>query len=285
MSTSLDLCRSILFVPGSVQKRIDKAAGIAADAIVFDLEDAVAPAEKERAREQVVAALSSSAFASKQVIVRVNGLSTPWFAEDIKAVLATGRGAIMLPKCESAADVKEVQSFLKNSTVALFVIIETAKGVLAASDISEALTTADSICFGHVDFAADMALNEADAQIGIIYHARCQVALAARAFGATPVDNVCLDISDDEAIRKDTLKGLNLGYAGKLCIHPHQVAIVNDVYTPTDEQVAKANAILAAWDDAQRQGQGVFTFQNKMIDLPVIRAQQSILMRYQAAHN
>ena len=285
MKNSLDLCRSVLFVPGSIQKRIDKAASIAADAIVFDLEDAVAPAEKERARELVVAALSSSAFASKQLIVRVNGLSTPWFAEDIEAVLATGRGAIMLPKCESASDVKEAKSFFKNTALPLFVIIETAKGVLAASDISKALTTTDSVCFGHVDFAADMALNEANANTGIIYHARCQVALAARAFGATPVDNVCLDVKDDEAIRNDTLNGLNLGYAGKLCIHPHQVAIVNDVYTPTEQQVEKANAILAAWDDAQRQGQGVFTFQNKMIDLPVIRAQQSILMRYQAAHN
>jgi len=283
MTNSLQLCRSILFVPGAVQKRIDKAASIPADAIVFDLEDAVSPSEKVRARERVIAALESGAFSSKQVIVRVNGISTPWFEEDIKAVIAVGQSAIMLPKCESVDDVVTAKSFFKNADTALFVIIETAKAVLAASAISNELTALDSVCFGHVDFAADMALNEADASEGVIYHSRCQVALAARAFGASPIDNVCLDVSDEKTIRQDSLAGLKLGYAGKLCIHPFQVSIVNDVYTPTLEQVEKAKAILAAWDEAQQQGQGVFTFQNKMIDLPVIRAQQSILMRYQAA--
>lgn len=283
MPDSLQLCRSILFVPGSVQKRIGKAANIPADAIVFDLEDAVSPSEKIAARQRVVVALESGAFSSKQVIVRVNGISTPWFEEDIKAMVAVGHTAIMLPKCESAADIKTAKSFFNNAEIPLFVIIETAKGVLAAPTISSALTALDSVCFGHVDFAADMALNDADANEGVIYHSRCQVALAVRAFDALPIDNVCLDVSDEKTIREDALMGLKLGYAGKLCIHPYQVSIVNDVYTPTLEQVEKAKAILAAWDEAQQQGQGVFVFQNKMIDLPVIRAQQSILMRYQAA--
>lgn len=283
MTNRTPLYRSILFVPGAIQKRIDKAANIPADAIIFDLEDAVSPDEKVRARERVVEALKSPVFKSKQIIVRINGLSTPWFAEDIKAVVAAGHSAVMLPKCESQDDVVAVKQFFNKADIPLFVIIETAKGVLAAAAISKALTAQDSVCFGHVDFAADMALNEADASEGIIYHSRCQVALAARAFAALPIDNVCLDISDERAIREDTLAGLKLGYAGKLCIHPNQVSIVNEVYTPTAEEVDKAKAILAAWEIAQREGHGVFTFQNKMIDLPVIRAQQSILMRYQAA--
>jgi len=283
MTNPTPLYRSILFVPGAFQKRIDKAANIPADAIIFDLEDAVSPDEKVRARERVVEALKSPVFKSKQIIVRINGLSTPWFEEDIKAVVAAGHSAVMLPKCESQDDVVAVKQFFNKADIPLFVIIETAKGVLAAAAISKALTAQDSVCFGHVDFAADMALNEADASEGIIYHSRCQVALAARAFAALPIDNVCLDISDERAIREDTLAGLKLGYAGKLCIHPNQVSIVNEVYTPTAEEVDKAKAILAAWEIAQQEGHGVFTFQNKMIDLPVIRAQQSILMRYQAA--
>lgn len=283
MTNRIQLCRSILFVPGSVQKRIDKAASIPADAIVFDLEDAVSPSEKMAAREQVIDALKLPAFRSKQIIVRVNGIGTPWFEDDIKAIVAAGHSAIMLPKCESAEDVLTTKSFFNSADIPLFVIVETAKGVLEAAAISNALTTQDSVCFGHVDFAADMALNEADASEGIIYHSRCQVALAARAFGALPIDNVCLDVADEEAIRDDTLAGLKLGYAGKLCIHPNQVSIVNEVYTPTLKEVDKAKAILAAWEVAQQEGHGVFTFQNKMIDLPVIRAQQSILMRYQAA--
>lgn len=283
MTNNIQLCRSILFVPGSVQKRIDKAANIPADAIVFDLEDAVSPSEKISARERVVDALKLPEFSSKQIIVRVNGIGTPWFEGDMKAIVGAGGSAIMLPKCESADDVLTTKSFFNSTDIPLFVIIETAKGVLAGPVISNALTEQDSVCFGHVDFAADMALNEADASDGVIYHSRCQVALAARAFGASPIDNVCLDVSDEKMIREDTLAGLKLGYAGKLCIHPNQVSIVNDVYTPTLEEVEKAKAILAAWDVAQQEGHGVFTFQNKMIDLPVIRAQQSILMRYQSA--
>ncbi len=284
MPDRLQLCRSLLFVPGSAQKRIDKAANLPADAIIFDLEDAVAPGEKKTARQRVITALESGAFSSKQVIVRVNGLSTPWFEEDIKAMVAVGQTAIMLPKCESVEDIQTTKSFFNKAEIPLFVIIETAKGVLAASSISNALTTLDSMCFGHVDFAADMALNESDASAGVIYHSRCQIALAARAFGVLPIDNVCLDVSNEQAIREEAILGMKLGYAGKLCIHPAQISIVNEVYTPTLEQVEKATAILAAWDEAQQQGQGVFVYQNKMIDLPVIRAQESILKRFQAAN-
>lgn len=284
MPDRLQLCRSLLFVPGSAQKRIDKAANLPADAIIFDLEDAVAPGEKNTARQRVITALESGAFSSKQVIVRVNGLSTPWFEEDIKAMVAVGQTAIMLPKCESVEDIQTTKSFFNKAEIPLFVIIETAKGVLAASGISNALTTLDSMCFGHVDFAADMALNESDASAGVIYHSRCQIALAARAFGVLPIDNVCLDVSNEQAIREEAILGMKLGYAGKLCIHPAQISIVNEVYTPTLEQVEKATAILAAWDEAQQQGQGVFVYQNKMIDLPVIRAQESILKRFQAAN-
>jgi len=284
MPDRLQLCRSLLFVPGSAQKRFDKAANLPADAIIFDLEDAVAPGEKNTARQRVITALESGVFSSKQVIVRVNGLSTPWFEEDIKAMVAVGQTAIMLPKCESVEDIQTTKSFFNKAEIPLFVIIETAKGVLAAPSISNALTTLDSMCFGHVDFAADMALNESDASAGVIYHSRCQIALAARAFGVLPIDNVCLDVSNEQAIREEAILGMKLGYAGKLCIHPAQISIVNEVYTPTLEQVEKATAILAAWDEAQQQGQGVFVYQNKMIDLPVIRAQESILKRFQAAN-
>lgn len=283
MTISQKLLRSILFVPGSEQKRIDKSATINADALVFDLEDAVSPTEKSRARDIVVKALNAAEFQQRSIIVRLNGLGTPWFEDDVKAIVEAGNCALMLPKCESAADVLKLKQYTDGKQVDLFIIIETALGLLAASDISKTLSATDSLCFGHVDFAADMALPNTDAGSGVIYHARCQVALAARAFSSLPIDNVCLEVRDEAIIREDALAGMKLGYAGKLCIHPNQVAIVNDVYTPTEEQVSKAKAILEAWDDAQAKGQGVFSFQNKMIDLPVIRAQESILMRYKAA--
>lgn len=283
MTTQRGLCRSLLFVPGSAQKRIDKSATIAADGLIFDLEDAVSPNEKAVARNTVVAALGSEAFANKQIIVRVNGITSPWFKDDMQAIVAAGNCAIMLPKCESAADIVAVKKYTDSKSIELHVIIETAKGVLALNGIAAALSKSDSLCFGHVDFATDMALPTADATQGVIYHARCQVALAARAYGVMPIDNVCLEVADEKLIRADATDGINLGYAGKLCIHPNQVAIVNDVYTPSDEQVQLAKEILAAWDEVQKQGKGVFSFKNKMIDLPVIQAQESILQRYAAA--
>ncbi|MBQ0724988.1 MAG: CoA ester lyase [Cycloclasticus sp.] len=283
MTTPRSLYRSLLFVPGSAQKRIDKSASIAADGLIFDLEDAVSPDAKASARDTVVAALGSAAFAGKQIIVRVNGITSPWFNDDMQAIVAAGHCDIMLPKCESANDVAAVKKLTTGKSIKLHVIIETAKGVLALHEISNGLSASDSLCFGHVDFATDMALPAADASQGVVYHARCQVALAAHAFGVTPIDNVCLEVADDAIIRADATAGINLGYAGKLCIHPNQVPIVNDVYTPSAEQVQLAKEILAAWEDVQKQGQGVFSFKNKMIDLPVIQAQESILRRYAAA--
>lgn len=282
MPTQQKLCRSLLFVPGSAQKRIEKSASIPADCLIFDLEDAVSPDEKFNARQTVVQALESPAFTEKRIIVRINGIATPWFEEDIKAVVAAGNCAIMLPKCESADDISTLRRLSNDDNIELYVIIETAKGVLALTEIAKTLSDNDSLCFGHVDFATDMALPNADASKGVIYHARCQVALAARAYGITPIDNVCLEVRDESMIRDDASAGIEVGYAGKLCIHPNQVAIVNQVYTPSSEQVESAKEILAAWAEVQKQGQGVFSFKNKMIDLPVIRAQESILRRYAA---
>lgn len=277
------LIRSLLFVPGHAQKHIEKSATTDADAIVFDLEDAVSPAEKTAARQRVVAALHSNAYKNKQLIVRVNGLDTPWFKDDVQAMLAAGCCNIMLPKCESAEDIISVRACIAEKVVNIFAIIESARGVLAANDIASNLAPTDGLCFGHIDFAADMGLPNTNPMAGAIYHARCQIALAARAFGCMPIDNICAEIRDIDTIHEETDAGINIGYVGKLCIHPAQIDTVNVVYTPTAEQMTYAKDLLQAWDEAQEKGVGVFSYQNKMIDLPVILAQKSILQRYQAA--
>lgn len=283
MNKTPSLLRSALFVPSSEQKRIDKATTIPADAIIFDLEDAVAPSEKSRARDLLVAALTSGAFANRQLIVRVNGLNSPWFEDDMIAIKKAGCCDVMLPKCESSADIQRVREVLTAPDTRIFALIETAMGVLSVKDIAAALNSSEALCFGHVDFAADMGLSTADASVGIIHHARCQVVLAAKANGLLAIDNVCTDVKDETLIKEDTLTGKHLGYTGKLCVHPHQVAIINAVYTPSDEQVARANAMLSAWDEAQSRGLGAIQFENKMVDLPVIQAQQAILERYKLA--
>jgi citrate lyase beta subunit len=282
MSSTQALHRSVLFVPGSEQKRIEKASAIPADILVFDLEDAVSIPEKTAARQRVIDALKTSDFANRQCFVRINGITTAWFNDDVQAVTALGTVGIMLPKCDSADDIVKLKNTSNFSNIPVFGIIETALSVLSVADIAKQMQSNDSLCFGHVDFASDMQLNDNDASKGAVYHARCQVALAARALGITAIDNISLDVKDESAMREDALLGQQLGYSGKLCIHPRQVDIVNAVYTPTDKQVKKANEILARWDEAQKNGQGVFTYENKMVDLPVILAQESILARSQA---
>ncbi|PCH83886.1 MAG: CoA ester lyase [Piscirickettsiaceae bacterium] len=282
MTSDNTLHRSVLFVPGSEQKRIEKAANIAADILVFDLEDAVSPAEKTVARQRVVDALTSPDFKKRQCVVRINGVTTPWFNDDVQAVSTLGNIAIMLPKCDSADDLLQLKNAGQALNVRTFGIVETARSVLSVAEIAQQMTAGDVLCFGHVDFASDMGLTDNNAGKGAVYHARCQVALAAHAYGIAAIDNISLDVRDETAIRNDALLGLSLGYSGKLCIHPRQVDIINDVYTPTDEQVKKASDILSLWDEAQNSGQGVFTYDNKMVDLPVILAQESILARRKA---
>lgn len=282
MTDTHTLHRSVLFVPGSEQNRIEKAATIPADILVFDLEDSVSPAEKDSARQLVVAALASHSMQGRHCIVRINGVGSPWFNDDVQAISDVAGSHIMLPKCNTADDLLTLKSISKNKRFNIFGIIETALSVLSVADIAKNMSPGDALCFGHVDFASDMGLSDNHAGQGVIYHARCQVALAAHAFGVSAIDNISLDINDKAAIREDALLGLQLGYSGKLCIHPRQVDIVNEVYTPTEEDVIKATAIINAWQDAQQQGQGVFRFENKMVDLPVILAQQSILERHKA---
>jgi len=279
MSHHQRLHRSALFVPGSEQRRIEKSAGIPADLIIFDLEDAVSPAKKSTARQLVADALKASEFEGQQLVVRVNGLSSPWFNEDMAAITEVGNCSVMLPKFESPDDIAELRKFTEKDGLPLLGIIETALGVLTVAEAAKSLSKSDILCFGHADFAADMELDHADPSQGVIHHARCQVVLAARAYGVSALDNVCLEVRDEAVLREDILLGISLGYSGKMCIHPRQVEIANALYTPSDEQVSNAKEILEGWAEAQKQGLGVFAHKNKMVDLPVILAQERIVAR------
>jgi len=281
-TVSSPLRRSILFVPGGHQQRIEKSATIPADVLVFDLEDAVPISEKDRARETVLSALRAIDFGQRQCVVRINDVSTDWFLDDMAALLEIDNCEIMLPKFQATDDIAKLKVAQQGKKRQVFGIIETALGVLKVAELAQQLQTTDALCFGHVDFAADMGLANNDSSKGSVYHARCQVALAAHAYGVSAMDNISLEVRDDEVIQRETIEGLNLGYQGKLCIHPRQVAIANEVYTPTEQQVAKAKSILEQWEEVKAQGQGVFTFENKMVDLPVIQAQKNILARYNA---
>ncbi|PHS73433.1 MAG: CoA ester lyase [Cycloclasticus sp.] len=282
MSPITSLQRSVLFVQGSHQHRIEKSVAIPADVLVFDLEDAVSPSEKECARRLVIDALKSTDFANRQCVVRINGVTTPWFKDDVAALREIQNCAIMLPKCECAGDLVQLKTALKGHPATIYALVESALGVFSVGELAKNLNAGDKLCFGHLDFATDMGLTNTEPSIGSIHYARNQVAIAACAFNVSAIDCLTLEMKNEAVIRQDVIDGMNLGFQGKLCIHPYQVDIVNEVYTPTKEQLLKANRILDEWEKVKADGQSVFTYENKMVDLPVVHAQQNILSRYNA---
>ena len=292
MDGSPRLRRSLLFVPGSEPRHLAKAREAGADTVLFDLEDAVALDAKPRARALVAEALRAGGFGDSEAAVRVNAPSTPFCAADLDAVVAAGADAVLVPKSERPDELAHVAAVLTDleraagrppGSVRILALVETAAGVAGALALAAATPRLAALCFGHADFARDMRLPAADAAAGVILHARCAVAIAARAHGLAPIDSVCLAVRDAEAMRADAALGLQLGFDGKLCIHPRQVAIANAVYTPTAERIAAATRVVAAWRQAAAQGRGVIALDGAMIDAPVVAAAQQILARARRA--
>lgn len=285
----LRLRRSLLFVPGAEPRKIERAHEAGADSYLLDLEDAVAPPQKDEARALVAAALRGGGFGTAEVAVRVNPPGTPHFEADLDAVIEAGCGAILLPKAESSAGVAAVAAAIaklehgRHGGAALLLLVESPAGVANCAALGRAAPRVEALCFGHADFSLLMGLSDADASRGIVYHARCSVVIAAKACGVAPIDCVCLAVKDDDAFRADAVLGLGLGFEGKLCIHPRQVEIANQLYTPRPEQIDYARHVVEAWQRAEAEGRGVFALDGKMIDAPLVAVQQRILERARRA--
>jgi citrate lyase subunit beta/citryl-CoA lyase len=287
----MQLRRSLLFVPGAEPRKIEKAREAGADTLVLDLEDSVAPQQKAEARATVAAALRDGGFGDMELAVRVNAPGTPYFGADLNAVIEAGARCLLIPKSESAEGIEGVVALLEHlepqpaatDVTKLLLLIESPEGVANATAIGRATPRVEALCFGHADFALSMGLTEADASRGIIYHARCTVAIAAKACGLAPIDTVYLAVKDEQGFRADTELGLRLGFEGKLCIHPRQVEIANEVYTPSPEQIEYALRVVQAWERAEREGRGVFTLDGKMIDAPLVAVRRRVLERARRA--
>ncbi len=283
--------RSLLFVPGAEPRKLERAREAGADTLLFDLEDSVAPAQKAEARVHVAAALRAGGFGRAEAAVRVNAPGSEHFEADVEAVLASGGHTIMLPKAETAAGVAAAVEVLRTlarscggaGDARLLLLIESPAGIADAVAVGRAAPRVEALCFGHADFSLQMGLDDADAARGVAYHARCTLAIAARACGVAPIDSVFLAVRDEAAFREDAALGYRLGFDGKLCIHPRQVEIVNEVYTPRAEQVDYAMRVVEAWERAAAEGRGVFALDGRMIDGPVVAVQRRVLERARRA--
>jgi malyl-CoA/(S)-citramalyl-CoA lyase len=302
--------RCQLFGPGSRPQLFPKMAASAADVLNLDLEDAVAPADKANARANIVEALRTVDFGAKTVSVRINGLDTPWWYDDLIALVEQGGerlDLIMVPKVGNARDIYAVDCLIsaaeakvgRGKKIGLEVIIETAQGAAHVDEIAAASPRLQSMSFGGADYAASMGMQTtgiggeqedyyllAPAKSGAArtvsygdpwHWPIVRMVAACRQHGLLPVDGPYGDFSDPDGFRAQALRSRTLGCAGKWAIHPNQVALANEIFTPSDELIGRARRILAAMEEADRAGQGAVTLDGKLIDLASIRQAQVIV--------
>jgi citrate lyase subunit beta/citryl-CoA lyase len=272
--------RSVLFSPGDRPELMRKAPRSGADAVVFDLEDAVAPPRKAEARTAVRDVLTDPSFDPDcEVAVRVGDA-----AADLDALSPDARlDALVVPKVASLDDVVDVVDVLESHdrSLPLLALVETATGVLNAAAVASA-DAVDALVFGAEDFAASIGATRTGEGTEVLY-ARQRVLVAARAAGVDAIDTLVTDYEDDEALRDDTATTVRLGYDGKLAIHPRQVPIINESFTPDADRVAWAERVVAARDDAEAAGRGVFSVDGEMIDAPLVAQAERVLERARAA--
>lgn len=258
------VARSYLFVPGNRHERFDKACAAGADAVIVDLEDAVPPAEKMAAREALARWLSPA----QPVLVRINSADSAWFADDLSLCALPGVAGIVLPKAERFDDVAHVVS--RGAQVVL-PLVETAQGFWNAHALAQTRGV-QRLMFGSIDFQLDMGI---DGELEELLYFRSQLVLVSRVAGIqAPVDGVTVAIDDAEQLRADTQRARRLGFGGKLCIHPKQVAAVNRYFSPGEDEIAWARRVLQA--AAAAKGAAV-ALDGKMVDLPVIRKAEEIV--------
>ena len=304
------LYRSKLFVPGSRPALFEKAAAGAADVVCLDLEDAVAPGDKEKARENIVAALNEVDWKDKLVTVRINGLDTHWCYRDVLALVENGGerlDAIMIPKVGNGSDVYAIDMLVTQASLAvgrkkrigLEVIIESAAGLTHIDAIAGASPRLESLHFGAADYAASQGMRTTNIGGGnadyvmltdagvdaarerhwndLWHYPLFRMCQAARAHGIVPIDGPFGDYSDSDGFRVQAMRTAILGCEGKWAIHPSQVALANEIYTPPQKEVARAEAILDSLRQAHEKGMGAVALNGVLIDAASIRQAEVIV--------
>ena len=281
----MSLFRSLLFAPGNHPRKVEKCLGLDADVVILDLEDAVAVAEKEATRSVVVDALANRPHRARGY-VRVNAVDTPFCWGDLQAVVRPGVDGIVLPKLESAPDLRTVdwvvsqierERGMEPGAFDVLPIIETGKGVAVVDAICGAGTRVRRLSFGAGDYTLDMGLRWTDGERELD-QARSAIALASRAAGIEPpIDTVFIHIGRVDSLRRSAELARDFGFQGKLCIHPEQVAPVNEAFSPTGEEVAQARRYLAAFREAEARGSASIQVDGYFIDYPIVEKARRVI--------
>ncbi|MBK9007547.1 MAG: CoA ester lyase [Anaerolineae bacterium] len=283
--------RAILYMPGDDRRKIQKATTLGVDSICMDMEDGVAANKKTEAREVIAGAMKELDFGKSERCIRINQIGSGLEKRDLVAALATNPDTIVVPKIETAEQVKwvsehietyELSSKLNIGSVRLLVGVETAKGIMNLKEIAEADKRLEAIIFGGEDFAASIGAVRTKAATELLY-ARQAVVTACAANDLQAIDIVFIDFKDPDGLRLEAEEGARFGFSGKQIIHPNQVEAAQEAFTPSNEAIEYAKRIVESFESSQKEGKGAYALDGKMIDMPLLKNAQKVLERAKAA--
>jgi citrate lyase subunit beta/citryl-CoA lyase len=274
--------RSVLYMPGSNPRALEKGRALPADGLILDLEDSVAPDAKRAARQQVCDAVRAGGYGRRELIVRVNGLNTPWGHDDLAAVAASGADAVLLPKAEAAESVRQAESVLASHGaphgLGIWCMMETPRGILRAEEIAGASPRLAGLVVGTSDLTKAIQARHTPSREPMLASLGLCI-LAARAFELAIVDGVHLDLNDDAGFEQSCRQGRDLGFDGKTLIHPKTIAAANRIFAPDADDVAWARRIIAAHAEAAAAGRGIVVVDGKLIEnLHVAEAKRTVAL-------
>ncbi|OUR76845.1 CoA ester lyase [Alphaproteobacteria bacterium 46_93_T64] len=269
MSKSVRPRRSVLYMPGSNARAQEKAKGLTTDGIILDLEDAVAPNAKAEARDIVCGNAAAGGYGNREIIIRVNGLDTPWGRDDIIAASKAGPDAILLPKVESAEQVHELEDLMIEAGApegtTIWCMMETPLGILHAEEIASSSPRVDCFVMGTSDLVKDLQAKHTVMRLPVITSLGLCL-LAGRAYDLTVLDGVYLDLNDEDGFKASCDQGLELGFDGKTLIHPKQLAATNEVFAPSEAEVEYSRRVIEAFAEAEKEGKGVVLLDGKLVE-------------------
>ncbi len=277
--------RSVLYMPASNPRALEKAKSLVNDCLIFDLEDAVAPEQKPAARSAACAAVAARGYGRRELLIRVNALDTPWAADDLSAVATCGADGVVLPKVNDVREVKDALQLLDRAgapdALQLWAMIETPRGVLAAREIADVNTALArprlaGLIIGTADLAKELRCAHPADRAPLTYTLQLCV-LAARAAGVAILDGVHFDLDDEVGFAAACRQGRDLGFDGKTLIHPKQIPLANTTFAPTANQLERARRIVAAHQAARAQGHGVTLLDGRLIEVLHVQEAERVL--------
>ncbi|MDP1546756.1 MAG: CoA ester lyase [Anaerolineales bacterium] len=278
--------RALLYMPGDNWKMITKSITLGVDSICMDMEDGTAVNKKAEARATIAKALQELDFGASEKLARINSVGSGWEKDDIEAVLPFRPDGIVIPKVESFEQVEwasriiedaELKNGWQVNSIRILIGVETAKGISNLKEIA-AHPRLDAVIFGGEDFAASIGATRTKDAIELLY-ARQAVIVACAAFDIQPLDIVTIDYKDLESLKLEAEFGARLGFSGKQVIHPNQVPVAQEAFTPSDEAIAYARRIVETFEASQKEGKGAYSLDGKMIDMPLLKNAQKVLAR------